>query len=92
MPKIELLDDSLVLGRVVKISPDNLIFIPNKKSFEIRQIPILNPKEDVSAFQDKLCVMRLRDLQNADFGGYIVEIKGDAGNPILVLSEIKSQI
>ena len=41
---------NMVLGRVVKLSHDNLVFIPNKKSFETRQIPILNPKESFASF------------------------------------------
>ena len=74
--------ENLVLGRVVKLSHDELVFIPNKKSFPIRQIPILNNKEEFSAFQDKLCIMNLINLDSPLLGGYIVEVKGDAGNPI----------
>lgn len=74
--------ENFVLGRVVKLSHDELVFIPNKKSFAIRQIPILNEKEEFAAFQDKLCVMNLVDMEVPLYGGYIVEVKGDAGNPI----------
>ena len=73
---------NLVLGRVVKLSHDNLVFIPNKKSFETRQIPILNPKEDFSSFQDKICVMNVVNPEAPLLGGYITQVKGDAGNPI----------
>ena len=74
--------ENFVLGRVVKLSHDELVFIPNKKSLPVRQIPILNPKEELTAFQDKLCIMNLMDIDTPLFGGHIVEVKGDAGNPI----------
>ncbi|MBQ8908723.1 MAG: RNB domain-containing ribonuclease [Clostridia bacterium] len=73
--------DNLALGRVVKLSHDQLIFIPNKKSFP-RQIPILNDKEQYAAFQDKICIMQFADKNNPQDGGYVVDVKGDAGNPI----------
>ena len=71
-----------LLGRVIKLSHDELIFIPNKKSLPARRIPILNNKEELSAFQDKLCIMQLLQTDAPLLGGYITEIKGDAGNPI----------
>lgn len=71
-----------VLGRVVKLSHDNLVFIPNKKSIPTRQIPILNPVEEHSRFQDKICVMNLADPSAPLLGGVITAVKGDAGNPI----------
>lgn len=71
-----------ILGRVVKISHDNLVFIPNNRNFHVRQIPILNNKDQFSAFQDKICVMRIVDKSDMELGGYIVSVKGDAGNPI----------
>jgi len=74
--------ENLVLGRVVKLSHDNLVFIPNKKSFSTRQIPILNNKEEWAKFQDKLCIMDLVDIEAPLLGGHIVSVKGDAGNPI----------
>lgn len=46
-------NENMVLGRVVKLSHDNLVFIPNKKSFETRQIPILNPKKISHHFKIK---------------------------------------
>lgn len=73
---------NLVLGRVVKINQSNLVFIPNKKSFAVRQIPILNPPEDYANFLDKICIMNMVDLDAPILGGKIVEVKGDAGNPI----------
>lgn len=73
---------NFVLGRVVKISHDELVFIPNKKSFSVRQIPILNNKEEFSSFQDKICIMDLMDLDAPLLGGYIVEVKGEAGNMV----------
>lgn len=73
---------NLVLGRVVKISHDELVFIPNKKSIPLRHIPILNDKEELSAFQDKICIMDLQSFDAPLLGGRIVAVKGDAGNPI----------
>lgn len=73
---------NLALGRVVKISHDQLVFIPNRKNLPIRQIPILNEKEELSAFQDKICIMKFANNGDLTEGGYIVEVKGDAGNPI----------
>ncbi len=75
-------DSNMLLGRVVKLSHDNLVFIPNKKSLPTRQIHILNSKEEYASFQDKLCIMRLEDPEAPLLGGTIVSIKGDAGNPI----------
>ena len=75
-------NDNLVLGRVVKLNHDDLVFIPNKKSILTRQIPILNAKDEQSAFQDKICVMNLEDINTPLLGGHIVAVKGDAGNPI----------
>lgn len=75
-------ENGLILGRVIKLSHDNLVFIPNKKSFETRQIPILNNKEEMSKFQDKLCLMKLENVDAPILGGHIVKVKGDAGNMI----------
>ena len=74
------MDPNVVLGRVVKISHDNLVFIPNKKSFTTRQFPILNNKEELSSFQDKICTMKLIDIDAPLLGGHITDVKGDAGN------------
>ena len=73
---------NLVLGRVVKLSHDNLVFIPNKKNLPVRQVPILNDKQEWSSFQDKICIMRFADNADPAMGGFITEVKGDAGNPI----------
>lgn len=73
---------NLILGRVVKLSHDELVFIPNKKSISLRHIPILNDKDEMAAFQDKICVMDLTNLDAPLLGGKIVAVKGDAGNPI----------
>ena len=78
----DLEQENFVLGRVVKLSHDDLVFIPNKKSLPVRQIPILNPREDFPSFQDKICVMNVVNMEAPLLGGYITEIKGDAGNPI----------
>lgn len=76
-------DSSLILGRVTKVSHDQLIFIPNDRRFT-RNIMILNPAKDLPKFQDKICLMRIndREINGVPANGYIVEIKGEAGNPI----------
>lgn len=74
--------ENLVAGRVVKISHNNLMFIPNRKDIPSRRIPILNPQEEYPNFQDKLCMMKLENYNAPALGGTIVEIRGDAGNPI----------
>lgn len=73
---------NLALGRVVKISHDDLVFIPNRKNLPVRQIPILNGKEEYANFQDKICIMKFAENSDLTQGGYITEVKGDAGNPI----------
>lgn len=71
-----------LLGRVVKVGYDDLVFIPNRKNLPIRHIPINNDKQDIANFQDKICVIELDSLDNPVLGGTIIEVKGDAGNPI----------
>ncbi len=77
-------DTSLVLGRVVKRSHDELVFIPNDKSRFTQNIMILNPKNSLTQYQDKICLMKLTEGEKGDLAamGIITEIKGDAGNPI----------
>lgn len=71
-----------LLGRVIKLSHDELVFIPNKKSLPVRQIPILNNREEYSAFQDRICVMNVMNMDAPLLGGHIIKVKGEAGNPI----------
>lgn len=73
----------MVLGRVTKVSHDQLIFIPNDRHFS-HNILILNPAKDLPKFQDKICLMRISEKEHDGLPatGYITEIKGDAGNPI----------
>lgn len=75
------------LGTVVKLSHDNLVFIPKRKDLP-RQIPILNDKDEWAAFQDKVCLMRFEDKNNMEAGGTIVSVKGEAGNPIVEFESI----
>lgn len=79
-PTIE--KDNVLLGRVVDVGLDELVFIPNKKSLPTRHIPILNDKEEFSKFKNKICVMRLIDINAPALGGDIIEVKGEAGNTI----------
>lgn len=80
--KAQALPENCILGRVVKVSHDDLVFIPNKKSIQLRHIPILNNREEFSLFQDKICIMKLDNMEIPLNGGVITEVKGDAGNPI----------
>lgn len=79
-PTIE--QGNVLLGRVVDLGLDELVFIPNKKSLPTRHIPILNDKEEFSKFKNKICVMKLVDINAPALGGDIIDIKGEAGNPI----------
>ncbi len=80
-PKVEN-NKNVLLGRVVKTSHDNLVFIPNSKSFPLRQIQILNSKEETIKYQDKICTIEMQDMNAPILGGTLLEIKGDAGNLI----------
>ena len=71
-----------LLGRVVKLSHDELVFIPNNKNFPLRQIPILNDAKEMPTFQNRICVMRLENMDTPLLGGTIIEAYGMAGNPI----------
>ena len=74
--------DNCLLGRVVKISHDNLVFIPNRRDVPARHIPILNKQEEWASFEGRICVISLKDLNAPAMGGDIVQIHGIAGNPI----------
>ncbi len=75
-------DNKTIYGRVIKVSHDKLLFISKDKRFA-KGIEILNPKNTLSQFQDKICVLQLAcDERDSQPCGYITEIKGDAGNPI----------
>lgn len=80
--KTEPNNKNMVLGRVIKLSHDELVFIPNRKDIRLRHIPITNSKEEMASFQDKICVMEMNSIDSPTFGGRIVAVKGDAGNPI----------
>lgn len=81
-PKTTIEKDNLLLGRVVDVGLGNIVFIPNKKSLPIRHIPINNNKDEFAKFKNRICVMELVSLDSPLLGGEIVEIKGEAGNPI----------
>lgn len=72
-----------VVGRVIKLSHDNLIFVTNDRRFS-RPIKILNSKDTLSQYQDKICKMLISMEEEREFPacGIITEIMGDAGNPI----------
>ncbi len=71
-----------LLGRVVKTSHDELTFIPNRKNLPTRRIPILNNREELASFQDRICVMKLINTEAPLLGGHIIEVHGLAGNPM----------
>lgn len=75
-------NENSMLGRVVKLSHDDLVFIPNNKNFPLRQIPLLNSKEDLPKFQNRICVIQLTDMNAPILGGHITEVYGIAGNPM----------
>ena len=74
--------ENLLLGRVVKLSHDELVFIPNNKNFPLRHIPILNGKDELPNFQNRICVMHLENPDAPLLGGNITEVYGMAGNPM----------
>ena len=84
-------NDNIVYGRVMKTSHDKLVFFADDKRFK-KPIIIMNDDTTLASFQDKICVMKINEYQdiNQTLSGYIVEVKGDAGNPIIeyeVISE-----
>lgn len=80
--EVDVYDPTILLGRVVKLSHNDIVFIPNKKSLPVRHIPILNKAEEIPNFQDRICVMKLTDADAPGIGGEIIDVKGLAGNPI----------
>ena len=84
--------EGLTLGRVVKLNRDQLVFIPNDKGIVPRHIPILNPDEQLASFENKLCTMNLTNPAAPLLGGYVVDVKGDAGNPIHEYASIAESV
>ncbi len=81
------INKNLITGRVIKTNHDNLIFIANNGDF----YTILNSAEDRSRFQDKICVMDIDDSsKNGMKMGHLIEIVGEAGNPISEYDAIAS--
>ncbi len=78
-------DDDVIYGRVMKIDHDNLVFIPNSNSRYKKNIMILNDKKTWAKYQDKICTMRIvsEGDEKVSPAGIILDIKGDAGNPIV---------
>lgn len=74
--------ENLLLGRVVKLSHDELVFIPNNKNFPLRQIPILNSSDQHASFQNRICAIQLENIDSPLLGGVITEVYGMAGNPM----------
>lgn len=78
------LDPTIVYGRVMKTSHDNLVFMPNDKKRFKHPIVICNDKKTLAKYQDKICTMKIVDpeSENKQAVGLLLEIKGQAGNPI----------
>lgn len=77
-------NEELIFGRVMKSDHDNLIFIPNDRRRFKHNIQIINDKKLQSAFQDKICKLRIvsEESNNQCAYGFIEEIVGEAGNPV----------
>ena len=75
-------EDEVVYGRVVKTSHDELIFFANDKKRYRNPLFILNDKRTIAKYQDKICTMRVISDEKGSQGGILLEIKGEAGNPI----------
>lgn len=84
--------EGLTLGRVVKLNRDQLVFIPNDKSIIPRHIPILNPDEQLASFENKICTMNLTNPAAPLLGGFVVDVKGDAGNPVHEYASIAESV
>lgn len=80
-----------ILGRVVKVNGE-LMFIPNDKHMETRFVPLLHNAEELPNFENRICVLTLVDDSAPLLGGTIVDVKGDAGNPIHEYDAIASEI
>ena len=74
---------NLVYGRVVKLSHDNLVFVPNDNSIVRGKVFLLNDKSTLPSFENKLCTLELTSNPYDDAPmGVVKDILGDAGNPI----------
>lgn len=80
-----------ILGRVVKVNSE-LMFIPNDKHMDTKFIPLLHTAEELPNFENRICVMTLVDREAPLLGGTIIDVKGDAGNPIHEYDAIASEI
>ena len=72
----------LIYGRVMKLSHDQLVFLPNdKRKFKN---PILIMNDNPAPFQDKICTLQLVQAESGTMQamGIVKDVKGDAGNPI----------
>ena len=78
------LQEDIIYGRVMKSSHDDLIFLPNDKRRFKHPIFIGNDKKTIAKFQDKLCTMKIVDEEKGNIPavGMLLQIKGEAGNPI----------
>ena len=78
------MDTNIVYGRVMKTSHDELVFMPNDHRRFSHPIFISNDKKTIAKYQDKICTMGIIDdeREGKQAVGVLLEIKGDAGNPI----------
>lgn len=75
---------NLIYGRVVKLSHDNLVFVPNDNSVVRGKVFLLNDKSILPTYENKLCTLELSPSASYDDAptGFVRDILGDAGNPI----------
>lgn len=83
-------DPSLVYGKVMKTSHDELVFIPYDTAKYKDNILILNEKKTLAQFQDKVCTLRIVPPHKNDTQpmGYIEKVHGDASNPFVEFDAI----
>ena len=74
----------VIYGRVMKIGHDDLVFIANDRRRARKPILIINDKKTLAKYENKICTMRLLSPEdgNTSASGVLLEIKGEAGNPI----------
>lgn len=80
-----------ILGRVVRVN-EQIMFIPNDKFMSAKFIPLLHFDKDLPKFENRICVINLLDEKAPLLGGRIVEVYGDAGNPIHEYEAIAQEI
>lgn len=73
---------NIVYGRVIKVSHDNLVFVPNDKKAVDGEIMILTDKKLLPKYENKLCSIELLPSRGLDKQpcGLLKDILGEAGS------------